>query len=188
LEVIGYEAHDNGLAIEALSEGFWLDNVLVVCRTGESLGFRKANELSGNGFVWYDTNQEHIITRGTYRNCGYRSDLYNQYDTSTTRGCGDDPTNGCRSDSSVFGFLTHSDQFTPEVMQATKNITFQNCGRRFRFSNEQLDSVSGRAQNWLDSDGSVSGLGVPTLIGSGLWSVKNWWGVDSNGTKQEFHL
>jgi hypothetical protein len=88
---------------------------------------------------------------------------------------------GCRDDSSVFGFLTHSDEFTPEIMQATSNIRFNNCGRRFKFSNDQLDSVSGRAQNWVDVDGTVSGFGVPTLIGSGLYSVKDWWGVDNEG-------
>jgi hypothetical protein len=162
----------------------WLDNALVVCRSGESLGFRKANKLSANGFVWYDTGQSHIMSRTTFRNCGYRSDKYNQYDTSLLRGCGDEPEYGCSSSSSVFGFLTHSDEFTPEVMQATKDIKFENCGRRFRFSNEALDSVSGRGQNWWDSDGTVSGLGKPTLIGSGLWSVRNWWGVDANGTKK----
>lgn len=71
-------------------------------------------------------------------------------------------------------------------MQGTKAIAFQNCGRRFRFSNEALDSVSGRAQNWLDTDGTVSGSGKPTLIGSGLWSSKDWWGVDPNG--MSFHI
>lgn len=45
--------------------------------------------LKGDGFFWYDTGQEHIITRATFRNCGYRSEQYNQYDTSPTRGCGE---------------------------------------------------------------------------------------------------
>lgn len=123
------------------------------------------------------------MTRTTFRNCGYRSDKFNQYDKSPTRGCADNPQNGCNPDSSTFGFLTHSDEFTPEVMQGSKEIKFDNCGRRFRFSNEQLDSVSGRGQNWLDTDGSVSGLGEPTLIGSGLNSVKDWWGVDDEGKR-----
>jgi hypothetical protein len=47
-----------------------MNNALVVCRTGESLGFTKANQLEGNGFVWYDTGQSHILTDVTFQNCG----------------------------------------------------------------------------------------------------------------------
>lgn len=32
MEISGYEAHDVGLSIESLSHGFWIDNLLVVCR------------------------------------------------------------------------------------------------------------------------------------------------------------
>ena len=82
----------------------------------------------------------------------------------------------------MFGFLTHSDQFTPEIMQATRGIHFEDCGRRFRMvdfkTNNQVPTVSGRNQNWLDVDGSVSGLNEPTLIGSGLPSAGLWWKVD----------
>jgi hypothetical protein len=46
---------------------------------------------------------------------------------------------------------------------------------------DQKDTVSGRAQNWLDADGSVSGLWEPALIGSGLENAKNWWAVDNEG-------
>jgi hypothetical protein len=180
--VHNFEAHDSRLAIEALSSGFWLNKALVVCRTGEMLGFKSAHRLEGSGFVWYDTGQSHILTGVTFQNCGYRSNNFSQYDNSTSRGCGNDVQMGCRDSSSTFGFLTHSDQFTPEVMQATSGIKFINCGRRFKFSNNQLDSVSGRGQNWLDMDGSASGLGVPTLMGSGLFSAKDWWGVDDDGT------
>jgi hypothetical protein len=141
--------------------------------------------MSGNGFFWYDTGQNHIITNSLFRNCGYRSAQYNQYDNSANRGCGDDAQTGCSSSSTVFGFLAHSDQFTPEVMQGTKNITFQNCGRRFFLSNfngpSAPSTVSGRTQNWLDTDGSVSGLGVPALIGSGQVEAGLWWTVDNEG-------
>jgi hypothetical protein len=84
---------------------------------------------------------------------------------------------GCSDYSSVFGFLTHSDQFNPEIMQATKNIRMTNVGRRFRFSRTDIETVSGRTQNWLDSDGTVSGWNEPTLIGSGLQTAGLWWRV-----------
>jgi hypothetical protein len=182
LEIIKYESHDSRLSLEAISDGFWMDNALVVCRTGEALSMPSNNayNLEATGFVWYDTSQEHIMTRATFRNCGIRSDEYSQYDDSPTRGCDPfDGQKGCRGDSTVFRFPTFSDQFTPQVKQGTKEIYFEHCGRRFGFSTEGHESVSGRGLNWLDNDGSVSGLWEPTIIGSGLESVKNWWRADN---------
>ena len=210
MEIKGFEAYDQRLAIEALSEGFWIDNMYAACRTGEDLGLpspasaarlegktlhcigwelterEKTHHLVvfvvGSGFYWYDTGQSHIITNAVFKNCGYRSADLAQYDTSPTRGCGteSDRVKGCRGDSTTFGFLTHSDQFVPEVMQATKGLSFQDCGRRFKYTQGTGDTVSGRCQNWLDVDGTASGLGVPTLIGSGLESAKGWWKVDDD--------
>lgn len=115
MDIGGFEAHDARLAIEALVSGFWVDRLLAVCRTGEPLGMPSVNadKMDANGFVWYDTGQDHIITQSTFRNCGYRSDEFNQYDDSPDRGCDDDPETGCADSSSTFGFLTHSDEFTP---------------------------------------------------------------------------
>jgi hypothetical protein len=154
-------------------------------RTGEDLTLptvpKPWERIDGTGFVWYDTGQEHIITESTFRNCGYRGN-FNQYDSSPTRGCDDSDRNGCHDQSKTFGFLTHSDQFTPELMQGTRAITFQNCGRRFSLFNwNNADTVSGRAQNWLDVDGSASGRGVPTFMVSGSSSAAKWWIVDDNG-------
>lgn len=134
--------------------------------------------------------QEHLMSRSTFRNCGFRSDKYAEYDDSEDRGCGENNSTGCEPGSSVFGFLTHSDLFTPEVMQASKNITFESCGRRFRLDSDRpaddtgeavMDTVAGRAQNWLDADGTASGLNEPTFIVSGLASVKSWLEVDGDG-------
>lgn len=129
----------------------------------------------------YDTGQSHIITNSEFRNCGIRSSLYSQYDNSSSRGCTNtDDIKGCSDRSTVFGLLTHSDQFTPEVMQATKGINFTSCGRRFKFTTT-TDTVSARGQCWLDGDGTISGLRVPTLIGSGISSASAWWRVDDQG-------
>jgi len=183
IEVIGYESYDSRLAIEALSSGFWLDNMYAGCRTGVPLGLpapASATRLEGSGFYWYDTGQSHIITNSVFEHCGFRSPQYDQYDASPDRGCGDeaDDAKGCHSRSTVFGFITHHDRFTPEIMQGTSGISYVKAGRRFRFTRDLVDTVSGRGQNWLDVDGSASGMGVPTLIGSGLASVRDWWGVE----------
>ena len=181
--MVGYEAHDVGLVVQALSTGFFLDKFLGVCRTGANLGLpsKNAQVMDAYGIVWYDTNQKHIVTNGVFRNCGYRSNDFTQYDNSPTRGCGDDTSTGCNSKSTVFGFITGKDQFTPEIMQATRNIKFDNCGRRFRYTESQVEAVSGRHQNWIDADGSISGNGEETLVVSGLPSVKSWWEVDDEG-------
>jgi hypothetical protein len=187
MEVIKYEAHDVGLALESLESGFWIDQMLSVCRTGENWQLppgSRATYMEGNGFFWYDTGVKHIITNSTFRNCGYRSESYNQYDDSPNRGCGNSPENGCHSGSTTFGFLTHSDQHTPQQLQATRLISFQNCGRRFKLHNYHGDNspstVSAREQNWLDVDGTVSGMNEPTLIGSGVVEAGLWWHVDSD--------
>ena len=64
--------------MESLSSGFWIDNLLAVCRTGEPITFSgdpkqgaTPSKLKGDGFYWYDTNMEHIMTRATFRNCGW---------------------------------------------------------------------------------------------------------------------
>jgi hypothetical protein len=155
-------------------------------RTGESLSLPASSEwdrVRGDGFFWYDTGQEHIITESHFRSCGYRSDNFSQYDSSPDRGCSDNDNNGCPDSSTVFGFLTHSDQFTPQIMQGTRAISFEKCGRRFSLDNWlRADTVSGREQNWLDTDGTASGRGVPTFMGSGSQSALHWWTVDDNGT------
>jgi hypothetical protein len=100
------------------NEGFWLSNALVVCRTGENLGLNKSSYLDANGIVWYDTGQSHIVTNVTFRNCGTKSSNYSQYDP--VGGCDSNDSNGCTIDSSVFASLTFSNEFIPEIMQATK--------------------------------------------------------------------
>lgn len=170
--------------MQALSQGFFANDVLAVCRTGESLDMQvpRANRLEGTGFVWYDTSQEHILVRATFRNCGIRNELYNQYDSSLSRGCADHgPANtGCSGSSTVFGFLSHSDLFNPEVMQATQQISFENCGRRFRYQFSEAERVSGRLQNWIDVDGSATGLNESSFIVSGLESAHDWWNIEDS--------
>lgn len=191
MEVVRYESHDVGLSAEALAQGFWMTELYAQCRTGEALllPIQQAQSIRGDGFFWYDTAQDHIITDSTLVNCGVRSDEWDQYDTSSTRGCAQDNIwNGCDARSTNFGFLTHSDEFNPEIMQGTRNITFIEAGRRFSFAEDRFESVSGRLQNWLDVDGSVSGLGETTLIGSGYTSAGLWWNVGTSAGYFGFFL
>jgi hypothetical protein len=184
MEVHGFECHNCGMSMEARVAGFWVENMGTVCRTGENLvlPLQDAKRVEASGFRWYDNGQAHIISNSEFRNCGYWSDEFDQYDTSADRGCDDNPWNGCKDSSSVWGILSHSNAFNPQIMQATKGIVMTKVGRRFRMSNTKWETVSGNAQNWDDVDGAVSGLNVPTIIGSGFESLFNtsqwtWWNV-----------
>jgi G8 domain len=151
MEILGYESHDSALSIEALEPGFWVDDMLVNCRSGESLVLppgATAIYIGAYGFGWYDTGQEHIITRSTFRNCG-----------TLTNGGGCDPTSptvGCHTKSSVFRFLTHSSQFNPEIMQVRYSIphtvyrticflthySYSNSGNKSYFDRIMWSSIS----------------------------------------------
>lgn len=176
------------MILQALARGFWMNRLLHVCRTGEPIalpdGFN-TRKWDGSSLRWYDTGQDHIITNSVFRNCGLRANstfIFNQYEDSFEVGCEMDRSDtGCDSDSSVWVFNSHSDMQVPEIMQATKNIKYENCGRRFKFNSDTTESVSARNQNWLDYDGSASGLGEYTLIVSGIEGVSGWWNADDEG-------
>jgi hypothetical protein len=192
-EIVRFEIHDTGLAMNVFGE-VWIDQLLMECRSSSHLptflsgcpGADVNNRnrwisasprdyiywQGGSGFQWYDVGQRHILTNSTFRNC--RNDWqYCIYSSSSSAKC---------SGSSVFLALTHSDQFVPELMQATKEIRYENCNTPFRFttpvSSTSPLTISGRLQSWLDVDGTASGLNVPTQLGSML--AGNWWKMNAN--------
>lgn len=131
-ELVGFEAHDVGLAASILGVG-WLDNVLVQCRTGEPVeapGYGAGSEVrlayswGGSGFEWYDTFQAHIVSNIKFIRCGVR-----QANHQSTDGCGDGRV-GCHGRSYVWGMLAHSDTFVPEFMQVRTHHAYTNLGRR----------------------------------------------------------
>ena len=190
-EIVSFEAHDVGRVANIFGQVL-LDKALVRCRTGHELrvpctdGSWCANNpgailTSGamtNGFFWYDTGQSHIVTNSTFRHCGY--------DPSGATGC-NDASKGmhCASSSAVWVFLTHSDEHTPELMQASKGIRYEECGQTFGFTfnsglgNGLNSTTSGRMQSWIDYDGTASGRGVATLMGSRVQDNREWFHLDS---------
>lgn len=87
-------------------------------------------------------------------------------------------------------YLTHSDQFTPGLMQATRNITYgANIDTGYLTvpsTARSFITVSGRDANWMDHDGTVVGLfpGVRTNIGSD-WAGPEWWRYNSQCVNQQ---
>jgi len=111
---------------------------------------------SASIFQSYDTGQSHILNRVTFRNC----------------------SSNPKQKFFLNQMLTHSDQFTPDSMIITKNFVFESSGdassaeRLGVTINASFPTVSHRMQNWGDADGSLSGRGVPTALGS---SRQGWW-------------
>ena len=183
LQVTHFEAHDMGLSLEAFQDGIWIDDMLAVCRSGREIAMptrASLGEVRGYGLYWYGTDQEHIVTNTVFRKCGARTAVFDEYNNDPTRGCGPDE---CEADSFVFGFRASSNQHNPELMQATRNITFDNCGRRFSLHQGGTPfgtTTSSRIQNWFDVDGSVTGIGRKSLIVSGVTSTGRWWNADQD--------
>ena len=138
--------------------------------------------------------QAHILTNITFRHCGVSAEggAEGSPNIPRGRGCGDG-NSGCLPSSSVWSLLCFSDLHVPEFMQATAGVRYEDCGRIFRCLNgfkargtwESLgtgmnSSQSERAASWLDTDGSATGSGVPTIIGSAAADAGDWWKLDED--------
>mmetsp|Transcript_20238 Transcript_20238/g.42749 ORF Transcript_20238/g.42749 Transcript_20238/m.42749 type:complete len:1211 (-) Transcript_20238:513-4145(-) len=202
VEIIKYEASDVGLGLSIL--GFdWVDQMLVQCRTGlaPQLPCKAGSgcndwETAGRywtsrGFEWYDTNQAHILTNITFRRCGVYEHAFVGPAVAPTlrRGCGDGEGKGCSRFSTTWSLLAFSDRHVPEMMQLTRDVKYEDCGRIFRFWNfltdygtpmaNGLDSpLSARLQNWMDVDGSAARVGKPSILGSATPDANDWWKID----------
>lgn len=77
-------------------------------------------------------------------------------------------------------------------MQGTSAISFENCGRRFFLRDRRYvyadyaqSTMSARASNWIDADGSAAGLNEPVFMGSGKSDAGLWWKVDDTAVFDE---
>jgi hypothetical protein len=179
-ELIRLEAHDTGIAANVFGQ-VWIDQFTVTCRTPNSQPKYNNCGSSANeywnchirdlaffygftGFQWYDVGQSHIITNATFKSCT------NQW-PERTGNC-----DFCHP----WSFLTHSDWFVPEVMQATRNIRYENCNMNnlWRYDTRTTNTLAGRLTNWIDTDGSVSGRSGPQIMGS-TWA-NDWWNLGND--------
>jgi hypothetical protein len=185
--IVRLEIHDAALSMNVFGQ-VWISGMLMECRSSHKpawfAGCPSAPPVSqsppwGNcnvrdfyfwqsmgGFQWYDVGQSHILQNSTFRNC--RQDW---------SGCIFGSSRGVCGGMAVFTSLSHSDQFVPQLMQVTSGITYDNCTNKWRFSTKLTDkrgeTVSGRMQSWLDADGTASGTGQKSMIGS-AWADE-WW-------------
>jgi hypothetical protein len=187
-EVVGFSFYDLGTSANLLGV-HWMSNGVMACRTGEKLLLPCAGcendaakaaavmqDMPGIGFAWYDTGMQHILSDITFRRCG----VYEASRAPAT-GCGNGKQ-GCHPLSSVFTFNAGSDRFVPQMLQATKGIRYESCGRHFHFSwpgrnNGMSSSLAERLINWYDADGTASGRAGATIMGSITADSNGWWNM-----------
>lgn len=109
------------------------------------------------GFQFYDTFVKSVLTRVTFRN----------FPLSATE--------------SAIRFMDHSDQFNPQGINAVKGLRFENVAQRIRLKqcgadcgNQYDETMSARIASVWDHDGSLTGSGVPSIVGSNFM----WWKLD----------
>jgi len=178
-EIIRFEVHDVGISTNVFGQ-VWIDQMLVNCRSANNVTYLQncnttswwtcnARDLaffeSYIGFQFYDTGQSHLVTDSIFQNC-VETNPNCLYGTCTM---------------TLFSYLTHSDEFTPGLMQMTKNISYINSDMSHIMTPSFIPfphiTVSGRDGNWLDVDGTVNGLfpkGTKVNIGSN-WTGADWW-------------
>jgi len=198
-EFIRFEVHDVGLSTNVFGK-VWIDQMLVNCRSAHIPTYLSGCNITGTthsacnvrdtaywagtqGFRFYDVGQSHLISNSIFTNC-----------RPLAGNCANYPDVGCKGTPpartvKVWTYLTHSDQYTPGLMQQTINISYVNVDVNSVMASatsERYVTVSGKAANWIDNDGTI----VPTLtkykggrvnIGSN-WT-NDWWKFSSNCTE-----
>ena len=71
--------------------------------------------------------------------------------------------------------------FSPTQLRSEGQWPIDFRGMLLRNGPARFERAGERYQHWFDADGSVTGLGVPSLIGSGLVDTGLWWKVDDDG-------
>ncbi|GLC70469.1 hypothetical protein PLESTF_000985100 [Pleodorina starrii] len=113
------------------------------------------------GFRWYDTRVMTVLTNVTFQNYVYQPNL----------GVGRQ---------SVWFSMVHSDEYKPAYISASRAITYRNIDGRALVNNPPVATGAGRYFNWIDTDGTATLRGRPTLVGS--WPT--WWNLGPDCTYQ----
>ena len=174
-QIYGFETHDFGTRGLNVFGNAVINNWLVTCRTPNRPTFcntplcgavERRWRSQTSVFQSYDVGQSHILVNLTFRDCSPVATA----DTPSFE---------------LLEMLTHSDRFTPDAMIATAGLKFERSGdasSRLRLGmtvNATPATWSGRMQNWLDADGSLSGRGAATILGSAVPNARDWWRLDT---------
>ncbi|EGC33844.1 hypothetical protein DICPUDRAFT_36074 [Dictyostelium purpureum] len=154
VEVVGLEAYDSNRPGTLFGDA-WLDTAIVNGQTGSLVSKSRTGR---QGFQFYDTYVQTILSNVVFRNF-YK---LNSADSPET-------------DNRVIISMTHSDVFKPQGISATIKLKTENVASSQIIGHRAVNTGSSRYFNLIDWDGSISGLKVPSLIGS----HDAWWNFDS---------
>ena len=173
----GIRALDTARGVSVLGDHH-LENILIECRTSnaptrwdelrtwhQELKFWESNY---DGFGWYDQGQRHIVDGIEFE--------------------------GCEEASGLFVLWSGGDRAHAQVQMSTRRVAYKVNGSKVSppvnaiswmgptepcswDPNRTMIQQQWMQQNWMDLDGTASGRGSPTLIGSAL--AGSWWQLDS---------
>ncbi|KAK5578897.1 hypothetical protein RB653_008572 [Dictyostelium firmibasis] len=158
VEVVLLESHDSIRPGSLFGEA-WLSDAIVNGQTNSLLS--KTTDYSRQGFQFYDTYVKTILTNIIFRNF-----IHNPLSTSP------------EDDNRVIISMTHSDEFKPQFISSTKNITIQGTTVSQYIGHRIIETGSSRQFNFVDYDGTISGRSVPTIFGA----HDKWWQFDNTCT------
>ncbi|KXZ43781.1 hypothetical protein GPECTOR_80g141 [Gonium pectorale] len=149
--VDGFESHDGTMGAQLRGEPNELVNADLNMNSGHS-GFLIAN-VPGDlrldmryGLQFYDTFYRNIARNVTIRNVPYNTAAW--------------------QDQAALISLSFSDQFKPGHLSTVRDIRLVNVSANAAIRNPVVKSGSWRWFNFLDSDGSFTGRGRPTVVAS----------------------
>jgi hypothetical protein len=139
--VVNLEAWDDDIMAIVFGSAS-IRSALVAGETGNTrnLGYR-AQSWYRHGFQFYDTDTQTILRDVVFRN--FHSDPYPGLQRSD---------NNC----ALFS-MTHSDQYTPQRMNAVAGIHFAAVDDAQRICHDDKGTLSSRNFNFFDADGSATG-------------------------------
>eukprot|EP01130_Rhizamoeba_saxonica_P005415 TRINITY_DN2168_c0_g1_i1.p1 TRINITY_DN2168_c0_g1~~TRINITY_DN2168_c0_g1_i1.p1 ORF type:complete len:1073 (-),score=270.64 TRINITY_DN2168_c0_g1_i1:36-3254(-) len=163
-----YESHDNLRSAVMFGESGFKHGI-VNARTGNENGLSQ-QEYRGfrQGFEFYDTWVKTMLSDIVFRN----------FDNPET--------------DAVISYMTHSDEFLPQGINAVQMIKYENCNNTVLINipncgsicGDDQETMSARMASVFDYDGSLSLANTPQLIGSHL----SWWNTGNCIFEESMHV
>eukprot|EP01064_Diplonema_japonicum_P030132 TRINITY_DN5043_c0_g1_i1.p1 TRINITY_DN5043_c0_g1~~TRINITY_DN5043_c0_g1_i1.p1 ORF type:complete len:1658 (+),score=453.57 TRINITY_DN5043_c0_g1_i1:47-5020(+) len=172
------EFHDISRSVTLFGEA-WLGNAIVNGVSGnDEIGMA---DLHHDGFQFYDISVKSVITDTEFRNyqkgiCRYTvipgKTNWKQDDKLCSYNTSDGASNSAHNNI-IWSGPFHSDEFKPQQISAVNNIKYTNVDPSQYVSFKVAENGASRFFNFIDFDGSATGEGRPTILGSN----KDWWNV-----------
>ncbi|MBL8911875.1 MAG: hypothetical protein JNM17_14375, partial [Archangium sp.] len=169
VRVVNFESYDNEL-LGALFGSASIQSAVVVASSQNTQHFGWLQTGYYRGFQFYDTGTQTVLSDVVFRN----------FQPVTPGMC-----NNCNNCALLT--MVHSDEFTPQNMNATQRLYFDAVHESVRFCSSNTGTLASRNFNLYDSDGSATRLpgdGLPMgarLVGSGY---SDSWRINTSCVRQ----